>query len=124
MMNLKKSFLCLALILGPARLLTAVEVAAPNPAQSAYDQAVQSYVDAATTEMAAIRGQADGAIGAAPEAPLKQRFAKVYSQLDECDKLLAELKKAEPANFDFIKARFEKARAAALKSLDAAQGRK
>lgn len=123
MMNLKKSFLCLALILGPARLLTAAEIA-PNPAQSAYDQAVQSYVEAATTEMAAIRGQADGALGATPEAPVKQRFAKVYSQLDECDKLLAELKKADQASFDLIKARFEKARAAALKSLDDAQRRK
>jgi hypothetical protein len=44
----------------------------------------------------------------------------VYSQLDECDKLLAELKKAGPADFDKIKARFEQARTAAVKSLDTA----
>jgi hypothetical protein len=91
-----------------------------SPAHSAYDQAVQNYIDAATTEMTAIRGQADGIMGPTPEAAVKQRFAKVYSQLDECDKLLAELKKAGPADFDKIKARFEQARTAAVKSLDTA----
>lgn len=117
---IKKSFLCLALILGPAGLLAAAEQAS-NSASSAYDQAVQSYVDAATKELAAIRSQADGTVGVSPEAPVKQRFAKVYSQLDECDKLLADLKKASPADFDKIKLRFEQARTAALKSLDAAR---
>ena len=117
---MKKSFLSLVLILGPAGLLTAAELA-PNSAVSPYDKAVQSYVEAATKEMAAIRSQADGAVGVSPEAPVKQRFAKVYSQLDECDKLLGDLKKATPADFDKIKLRFEQARTAALKSLDAAR---
>ena len=117
---MKKSILCFALILGSAQLLTAVETVS-NSAQSAYDQAVKSYVDAATKEVAALRNQADVAVGSSPESPVKQRFAKAYSQLDACDKLLTELKRATPADFDKIKARFEQARAAAIKSLDAAR---
>lgn len=118
--SMKKSFLCLFLVLGSTQLLTAVELTTSS-APSAYDQAVQSYIDAATKEMAAIRGQADGTVGSAPEDAVKQRFAKVYSQLDECDKLLAELKKATPADFDKIKLRFEQARTTAIKSLEAAR---
>jgi hypothetical protein len=122
---MKKSFLCFVLILGPAPLLmTAATVSNTNTAQSAYDQAVQSYVQAATKEVAALRAQADAAVGSSPEIPVKRRFAKAYSQLDECGKLLTELKKAAPADFDRVKARFEQVRGEAIKSLDAAAASK
>jgi hypothetical protein len=121
---MKKTLLCLVLTLGPVGMLPAVEIVSETVSErppSAYDQAVQSYVQAATEQMAAIRTQVDTEVGQAPQDAGKQRFAPVYRQLDECDRLLVELKKAQPADFDRIKAHFEETRAVALKAIDAAR---
>ncbi|MFA5057931.1 MAG: hypothetical protein WC485_07440 [Opitutaceae bacterium] len=108
-------------------ILTTVRVAAgetstADPAD-AYAQAVQSYVSAAEQELASIRAQVDTEVKPAA-ADVKQRYAPVYAKLEQCEKLLAELKEAGSADFDRIKADFERARDEMVKALAAARQQK
>ena len=93
---------------------------AVTSAQSEYDKAVKSYVDAATDELRAIRVSVDAQLVNANDAT-KARYGKVYADLDECDKLLAELKKSGPADFDRVKLNLELTRGKALKDFSEAQ---
>jgi hypothetical protein len=117
---MKLTSLGLVFTLALAAKLPAADPAMASP-QSAYDQAVKSYVDAATDQIHAIRNQVDAEVGPTPVDAVKQRFAKAYSQLDDCEQLLAKLKSAGPPDFDKIKAQFEQKRAEMLKSLDSAR---
>jgi hypothetical protein len=97
-----------------AGLASGLRAAPANP-NSAYQEAVKSYITAASNEVQAIRQQADAATKeATPE--VKERYAEFYSQLADCEKALAELKTAEPGNFDRVKARYEQERAALVKA--------
>lgn len=117
-MNLKFVYVALGLAL----LASGVAAAAPaggqvSGAQSEYAKAVKSYIDAATDNVRAIRGEVDGPLKDASEET-KGRFSKVYVALERCEKLLADLKKAGPVEFDRIKAEFEIARAKVMKELE------
>jgi len=88
---------------------------------SPYEQAVQSYVDAATDQLRTIRAEVDAELGTAPTEETKKRFEPAYAKLDQTDRVLAALKKAGPADFDRIKLRFEHTRADAVKAIEAAR---
>ncbi|MDD2764581.1 MAG: hypothetical protein PHE83_11465 [Opitutaceae bacterium] len=108
-------------------VLTAVRAAAGEPSAAdpadAYAQAVNSYVSAAEQQLVSIRVQVDAEVKPAA-ADGKQRYAPVYAKLEQCDKLLAELKEAGSADFDKIKADFERARDEMVKALAAARQQK
>ncbi len=89
--------------------------------QSDYARAVQSYVDAASEQLRAIRGELDAAAKNVVNADDRKRFDPVYARLDQTDGLLADLKKAGPADFDRIKLKFEQTRAKMIKALEAAR---
>ncbi|HWA10389.1 MAG TPA: hypothetical protein VG838_13125 [Opitutaceae bacterium] len=116
---MKNSFLLLSALLFPAAISVMAAVAPSVP--SAYDQAVKSYVDSAGDQLRAIRTQADAEVGPTSDDAVKRRYAKAYAQLDECDRILVELKTAGPADFDKVKARFEAKRAEMLKALETAR---
>jgi hypothetical protein len=110
--------LCLLLLSG-SRALAADDQMAES--QTAYAQAVREYIDAAGDNLKAIRAELDGLVKTATSADGKKRFELVYSKLDQTDELLADLRKAGPADFDSIKSKFEQTRADMLKMLDAAR---
>jgi hypothetical protein len=87
--------------------------------QTQYAQAVKAYVDAATDELRAIRGSVDAQVAAIKGENEKARFDVVFAKLDACDKLLVDLKKSGPRDFDHIKVKYEQARGEAVKALDA-----
>lgn len=94
---------------------------APGPA-SAYEAAVKAYITAANGEMQAIRQEADAASkNALPE--VKKRYVDFYVQLEQCEKLLAELRTAVPGEFDRVKARYEQQRDLLLKARAKVAGR-
>jgi len=107
------SLLCLA---GGLLILPAAGAAdAANP--DAYTQAVASYITAASQQLSAIRNEVDAATRNATEA-VKQKYARVYAELDRSDKVLAALKTAEAQDFDKFKAEFELTRDKMIKALD------
>ena len=124
MRTLKRIRLWLVLLslLGAGCAVMAQTPALAGP-PSDYTRAVQAYVDAATAQIAAIRAQVDAEVGSPPDDAAKKRLAPVYAKLDACDHLLEDLKKATPATFDKVKGRFEEARAAMVKRLEAAHRR-
>jgi hypothetical protein len=89
--------------------------------QSDYARAVQTYVDGATQQLRDIRASVDAQVGSAPSDEVKKRFAMAYTKLDRSDKVLAELKKAGPADFDRIKLKFEQTRDDMIKSIELAR---
>ena len=93
------------LVLGAPALFA---VGSGQPA--AYAQAVESYIDAATRELRALRTEVDAAAVKAGD-PGRQIYAEVYRGLEQCDAMVAQLRVAVPRDFDPIKARFEKTRA-------------
>jgi hypothetical protein len=94
-----------------------VRAQATDP-QTQYAEAVKSYVDAATEQLRAIRGSVDTQVASINSDEDKKRFDAVFSKLDECDKLLVDLKKAGPRDFDRVKKQFEKTRAEVSKALE------
>lgn len=85
-----------------------------------YAQAVAAYVTAAGQELTAIRGQVDAETKDGAES-VKQRFAAAYAALEKADALLEKLKKAEPRDFDRVKAELERARGETVKALEVAR---
>jgi hypothetical protein len=90
--------------------------------QSDYTRAVQTYVDAANTQLKAIRTDLDASAKNAATEGDRKRFEPVYAKLDQSDELLADLRKADAADFDRIKSKFEQTRDDMLKALAAARG--
>ena len=99
--------------------LLAAEEAATPPTE--YERAVKAYVDAAGDQLRATRSQLFAMASIPPVEQSKKRVEKVYASLGECDKLLVELKKAGPQDFDTVKGKFEQARAVMLKALETAR---
>ena len=107
----RRLLLILSLFTAPALF------AAGGGQASAYEQAVAAYIDGATQQLRAIRGEVDGAVTKAGEAG-KQAYAEVYRGLDLCDAIMAQLRVAVPRDFDLIKARFENTRAQMIAGLE------
>ncbi|HEX2855715.1 MAG TPA: hypothetical protein VHO24_20940 [Opitutaceae bacterium] len=114
----------LALLLSaalPLASLAASSTASVSSPQSDYDRAVKSYIDAASEQLTAVRAEVDLLVAGAKDDSAKERLEKVAAGFARCDKVLAELKKAGPADFDRIKSEFELTRNKLLKELDSAR---
>ncbi len=103
-------FMWAMILAGPA-----LHAAAPS-AMSGYAKAVQVYVEAAATEMRAIRGEVDSAKAKIGE-PGRKVWEEIYPDLDQCDALVEQLRTATPRNFDPLKAKFERTRAGVTEAL-------
>jgi uncharacterized protein YicC (UPF0701 family) len=97
--------------------MTFVAAADTTDADAMRQQAVSQYIDGATKELDVYREQ----IGAAARPDNRQQLTKAKAKLDECDKLVDDLKSADLTHFDPIKADYEKTRAEMVKALQAAQ---
>lgn len=75
-------------------------------ANSAYQQAVDSYVNAATLEMKAIHQQVESAAEGLDDES-KPELESLADQVKQCNALLEKLKEAGPDKFDVIKAKYE-----------------
>jgi hypothetical protein len=87
--------------------------------QADYERAVKVYIEAATEQLQAIRGQIDVRAASISTDEEKKAFEAVYQQVDACDQLLVELKKSGPKSFDTVKSRLEQKRAEMIKFADA-----
>jgi hypothetical protein len=86
-------------------------------ADELHQKAVSAYIDGATKEMDAYRQQVVAAV-----RPDNQQLASdAKSKLEECDKLVANLKAADSDHFDAIKADYEHNRADLVRALQAEQ---
>lgn len=85
---------------------------------SAYEQARESYVNAALVQVQAYRREIDAAVKAAPAE--QERYAEPNRLLKELEVLISRLRSAAPSEFDAVKATFERTRVA----LDRSLGRK
>ena len=115
---MKKTLLTLAFVL-TASMPVAFAASAQTAPLTEYQKAVKSYVDAATTDLGAVRSGIEAEAKDATSA-VKPREG-VTGALERCEKLLADLKKAGPADFDRVKAEYEKARSALGKQLETAR---
>jgi hypothetical protein len=113
------SRLVLLFVLGVSPAVFAAE---KSPADAAYAQAVVAYVDSAKAQLKAIRAAVDALVAKDPaDEVTKQRYADVFTRLDDCDDLVSRLKAAPRKQFDPLKAEFERVRAEMVKAIDAAQ---
>lgn len=120
-MNIKS--LRLALLLSAALPFALPAGAVATPAEvppSEYDKAVRSYLDAASQQLTAVRSDVELMLKDAKDEA-KERLEKLAPGFERCDRLLADLQKAGPADFDRIKSEFELIRNKVLKQLDAAR---
>lgn len=102
-----------------ASSVAAISRGQPSDPQAEYARAVKVYVDAATEQLQAIRGQIDVQATSISTDTQKKSFEAVYQQVDACEKLLADLKKSGPNSFDTVKSRFERQRDEMIKSVEA-----
>jgi hypothetical protein len=91
--------------------------AAEKGAASPYEQAVASYIDGATKEVAAFRAQ----IESVKDPELAKRYISAKEKLTVCEATLEELRTASRSRFDPLKAEYERGRTALLKELEAAR---
>lgn len=83
--------------------------------ESAYQQAVNAYVEAASNELQALRVQGEAARKAAP--PDKEKVYKdFFAKLEKCEAIHEELKKATAKDFDKTKALYEHERGETIKA--------
>ncbi|HEY1765857.1 MAG TPA: hypothetical protein VGF85_13115 [Opitutaceae bacterium] len=93
--------------------------AGPADAEVQRQQAVSQYIDGATKELEAYGHQ----ISAAARTDNQDLCREAKARLDECTGLVADLKAADAAHFDRIKANYERARGELVKTVQAAQGK-
>lgn len=86
-----------------------------HPPPSAYEEARETYVNAALVQVQAYRKQIDAAVKAMPAE--SERYAESNRLLKELEILIARLRSAAPAEFDAVKAKFERTRVALDRSL-------
>lgn len=91
------------------------DVPVRQPEPNAYEQARNTYVNAAEVQVQAYHRQLDSTAKSA--APEEARFAESRRQLKDLDQLLVRLRSAAPAEFDAVKSIFERTRAALDQSL-------
>ena len=101
-------------VMAPAPMFAAGE---PTDPETLRQQAVSQYIDGATKEVEAYRQQVCAAARPDNQAQLKEANAR----LDECIRLVADLKSADQAHFDLVKADYERSRSELVKALQAAQ---
>lgn len=112
--------LFLSLVLLGTSSAFATDATPSSSSQDLYSLAVSNYVSAATGEMKSLHATVDArAAKATPE--MKKKFDAVNTKLASCDQLLAQLKTSDRANFDKLKAAYEKARTEAVVALDKVQ---
>jgi hypothetical protein len=110
-------------LLGLGLLLAALSPAAMFAADEAADvdaqrqQAVSQYIDGATKELDAYSHE----ISAAARSDNQQQLGEAKAKLNECDRLVSDLKSADLAHFDLIKGAYERTRGEMVKALQAAQ---
>lgn len=109
--------LCFGFLVGMAPLAPIVARADTTDADSQRQQAVSQYIDGATKELDVYRQQ----ISVAGRPENQQLLGQAKAKLAECDKLLNELKSADPGQFDLLKSSYERTRAEMVKALQAAQ---
>jgi hypothetical protein len=107
--------LCLLLAVAPSAAVFAA--GEPSDADAPRQQAVAQYVDGATKELEAYGQQIDAA--ARPDNQKQLREAK--AKLDECSRMLTDLKSADQAHFDIVKGNYERTRGELAKAVQAAQ---
>jgi len=107
--------LCLVLAISPIAAVTAG--AKPADAETLRQQAVSQYIDGAIRELDAYRRQVSDA--ARPDN--QQLWNEAKAKLDECNRLVTNLKSADQEHFDRIKAAYERARDELTRALRAAQ---
>jgi hypothetical protein len=107
--------LCLLLAVAPSA--TVFAAGEPADADALRQQAVAQYVDGATKELEAYGQQIDAA--ARPDNQKMLREAK--AKLDECSRMVTDLKSADQAHFDIIKGNYERTRGELAKAVQAAQ---
>lgn len=117
-MKSTRLLILLALLSSPCVLSAADSL--KNSAQIEYAKAVKSYVDAASEHLQALRTEIDAQLKDAGEET-KKGYENVYAALSKCEKLVANLKNADPVNFDRVKADFEAARGKLLKEVEVAR---
>jgi biopolymer transport protein ExbB/TolQ len=107
--------LCLILAISP--FATVIASAEPADAETLRQQAVSQYISGATRELDAYRRQVSDA--ARPDN--QQLWNEAKARLDECNRLVTNLKSADQEHFDRIKAAYERARDELERALRAAQ---
>ena len=107
-------FLLLLTLALPAAMVRGAE---PTDVDSARQQAVSQYIDGATKELAAFNQQISDAVRPGNQ----QQCGEAKAKLDECTRLVTELKTADPDHFDLVKASYERARGEMVKALQAAE---
>lgn len=87
----------------------------PHSPPSAYEEARETYVNAALVQVQAYRRQIDAAIKAVPAE--RERYTESNRLLKELEILIARLRSAAPSEFDAVKANYERTRVALDRSL-------
>ena len=100
----------------PAVILAGAE---PTDTEGLRQQAVSQYIDGATNELQEFSRQ----VSAAARPDNQQQCKDARAKLDECNGLVTDLKTADPAHFDRVKANYERTRGELVKALQAAQKR-
>jgi hypothetical protein len=103
----------MVLIAGTPVLMSAQSADADSPRQ----QAVSQYIDGATKELTVYRDEISA--DARPED--QQLLADAKAKLAQCDSLVRDLKAADEAHFDVVKADYERTRGQLAKAIQAAQ---
>jgi hypothetical protein len=107
----KTKLILIALVLGGTSLWAQTQPAPSRPGQpSAYEQARESYVNAALVQVQAYRKQIDAAAKAAPSGHEQERFAEPNRLLKDLELLISRLRSAPPSEFDAVKADYERTR--------------
>lgn len=115
---MKAKLVLFAVALGGTALWAQAQTTSmPTDRPSAYEQARETYVNAALVQVQAYRKQIDAAAKAAPDEAKQERFAAPNRLLKELELLVARLRSAPPSEFDAVKATYERTRAALDQSL-------
>lgn len=114
-MQIAKILFLMAALGGSVVVGQAQNVPPPHPQPSAYEQARETYVNAALVQVQAYRKQIDAAVKAVPAEA--ERYTESNRLLKELEVLIARLRSAAPSEFDAVKAKFERTRVALDRSL-------
>jgi hypothetical protein len=114
-MQIAKTLLLMAALGGSVLWAQSQNVPPQQTRPSAYDEARQTYVNAALVQVQAYRKQIDAA--AKTDAAEQNRYAEPNRLLKEMEVLVSRLRSAAPSEFDVVKANYERARVALDRSL-------
>lgn len=116
----KAKLILFAFALGGTTLWAQTQTTPAQPGRSsAYEQARETYVNAALVQVQAYRKQIDAAVKADSAAQRSERFTEPNRLLKELELLISRLRSAPPSEFDAVKSTYERTRV----NLDQALGR-